>query len=693
MTSSPATPTAFLLQRLPGIALLVVLTLLAIWRVSVGTRLDSFTLDEAWHIAAGVAYQRGGDMHLNPEHPPLVKRWVGAWMPADVRLGEEPVLTEKEQERQWVEQQIYLENDSARVQARARLAMFAFHGVLLLVLGLLLWRAAGLAWAAGTLAFVALEPTLGAHVPVVMTDGPLAFTLIPAAVAGALLCATWQWRWSLLLGLLTGLALTAKHSALAGLAGLGLLLLGAALWGLRRGGVREVLRRGLHLLVSGVLALTILWALYGFRYHADHDGSDPFNRSLEQKIEEVHSPLLKASLELADRSHLLPRAYLWGLADTVRTGVQGRAIMRHLIWGREYEGRTPWFTWPAIIAAKLPLALSALALLGLALVLRERQLPPSTRWMLAALTAISATHLAALMVSPAAWGGIRHATPLLLVIAICGGAAAALAWRRRSRVIAALAGILYVAALAMTITAPRLWEYANEMAGGSHEAWRYFKNEGIDLGQRFNEIRDFYRERIEPSGEPFYVDYWMAIPEQWEAAGVQRVRRVETLDDSNTEGHYAGWFMCANSARLPVPQQDWNPDEVFRDLTLVAELGEIGIWHGSQTDPKLRADAMTGRVRRYLYTEAGDDWAKVAQRLAEVVAVLPRDGFAWLELGNARLRLGDFDGAEQAWRDMLSQKGDQLDPALQQEIRGHIEALEKGGQPELVKPIRNPWLE
>src|SRR5690606_40418256 len=47
MTSSPATPTALLLQRLPGIALLVALTLLAIWRVSVGTRLDSFTLDRS----------------------------------------------------------------------------------------------------------------------------------------------------------------------------------------------------------------------------------------------------------------------------------------------------------------------------------------------------------------------------------------------------------------------------------------------------------------------------------------------------------------------------------------------------------------------------------------------------------------------------------------------------------------------
>ena len=51
----------------------------------------------------------------------------------------------------------------------------------------------------------------------------------------------------------------------------------------------------------------------------------------------------------------------------MRTGVEGRGIAAHLVWGKVHEGRTPWFTWPAILAAKIPLALSALALLGLLL--------------------------------------------------------------------------------------------------------------------------------------------------------------------------------------------------------------------------------------------------------------------------------------------------------------------------------------
>ena len=45
--------------------LLVLLALLAVGRSALGTRLDSFTVDEPWHIVAGTAYVRGGDPVLD----------------------------------------------------------------------------------------------------------------------------------------------------------------------------------------------------------------------------------------------------------------------------------------------------------------------------------------------------------------------------------------------------------------------------------------------------------------------------------------------------------------------------------------------------------------------------------------------------------------------------------------------------
>ncbi len=679
------------LHRWLSLLLLALLALLAVGRSALGTRLDSFTVDEPWHVVAGTAYVRGGERHLNPEHPPLVKLWVGAWMPRSFKLGKEPALREKEQERQWVEDTMFFGNDPIKAQQRARTAMWALDGGLLLVLGLLLWRAAGIAWAVGTLAFLALEPTIGAHLPVVMTDGPLALTLAPSLVAAGILAAQWRWRWALAFGITTGLAFATKHSALAGVAGIGAVLVVAVMLGIRHGGVREMLRRASQLVLAGAIAVLLLWASYGFRFHADAAGGDAFNRPIAEKIADVSKPALREALSFADRHQLLPRAYLWGLADTLRTGVDGRNIALHLIWGKLYEGRNPWFTWPSIVAAKLPLALSALALLGLVLLWRA-PLPASARWMLAMLAAAGALHLAALMASPAPWGGIRHATPLLVAAAILGGGAVSEAWRRRSKTLLAVVASLFVVAFAMTIREPRLWEYHNELAGGSTNGWRYFKNEGLDLGQRFHEIRAFHDREIVPSGLPMYSDYWM-METQVRAACLRYRRLVQSLDDDNVAGIYDGSFVYPMDALVPVPQFEWDPREVFKDMRLAARFGNVGIWRGRLVRPKARAGSMNGQVMDYIYKENGQDWALVAKRLEEVLSVSPAMIGAAAELGNAYLRLGDGANAIRAYRRPLEQTQMPVDAGLARKFREQIVRVEAAPDPKQVPLLRNPWME
>ena len=111
-------------------------------RSYVSTRWDGFTIDEAWHVTAGVSYARTLDYRLNPEHPPLVKLWVGAALGEGVfTLPPFHALTDKEGERAFINQAVYVANDSERVLARARLAMLAFHGLVLVALGALLRRA------------------------------------------------------------------------------------------------------------------------------------------------------------------------------------------------------------------------------------------------------------------------------------------------------------------------------------------------------------------------------------------------------------------------------------------------------------------------------------------------------------------------------------------------------------------------
>ena len=77
----------------------------AIVRSAIATRLDGFTIDEAYHIAAGVSYVRNADFRINPEHPPLVKLWVGSLISVTgFRLSSIRPFTDKEDERNFTEE-------------------------------------------------------------------------------------------------------------------------------------------------------------------------------------------------------------------------------------------------------------------------------------------------------------------------------------------------------------------------------------------------------------------------------------------------------------------------------------------------------------------------------------------------------------------------------------------------------------
>lgn len=673
-----------------GLALLVVLVAAAVLRSHVGTQHDGFTVDEPWHVVAGVSYLRTGDYRLNPEHPPLVKLAAGAAQAPGFVLPPFAPLVEKSQERDWVEDVMFLRNDAAAAQQRTRLSLWAFHGALLLALGLLLWRALGLAWAAGSLAFLAVEPSVAAHLPVAMTDLPLALTLAVAVAAAGLLLSTWQWRWVLAAGLALGLVLGSKHSGLAGVAGVGLVLGIGVLAGWRQGWAEGVRRLG-RVCAAGVLGLAVLWAMYGFRFHAGPDGSDGFNRAMADKVADLNIPHWRLAIGLADEARLLPRAYLWGLADTVRAGVEGRGQSSHLVWGVSHKGRPPWFTWPSIVASKLPLALAAMALLGL-LALRWTKIPASGRWLLAAAAGAGVVHLGALMSGQGTYGGIRHALPLVVLLALPAGALLALAWQRGGNALRVVAAAPLAVALAMTAAEPRLWEYHNELAGGTAEAYRQFGNEGLDLGQRWPEVKAYHDAVIAPEGATLYSDYWF-MEEQAIAARTNYRRKVDSIDDANIDGVYEGYFLYNMHMTLPWPEWGWDPAVGLKGLEQVQRLGYVAIYKGRRQDPQGRAADVYQKVVEHLYKQGGGRDEVVAARLQEVMAQLPWHLGAAIELGNARLRLGDAAGARAAYGLTLAQQAMPVEPLVKAQLEAQIARLAEGVAADDVPPLRNPWME
>src|SRR5947209_201601 len=155
------------------------------FRSSWATRLDGFSIDEPWHITAGVAYVRTGEYYLNPEHPPLVKLVAGLAASRNVfRFIEPGPLNDKNAERRFVEETMYEKNDADVIQSRVRPAMFLFNGLLLLAFALTAYRVFGATVALGGLLFVLIDPTVAAHWPVVMTDLPVALL----SIISVLLC-------------------------------------------------------------------------------------------------------------------------------------------------------------------------------------------------------------------------------------------------------------------------------------------------------------------------------------------------------------------------------------------------------------------------------------------------------------------------------------------------------------------------
>ena len=115
----------------------IVLIAAAIIRSSITTSLDSFTFDEAYHVGAGAAYVQTGDFRLNPEQPPLTKLWTGAYVTLlGYHISPFRQFADKSDERDFVEQDAYVNNDPFVLQARARTAMFALNALLMLCFAL-----------------------------------------------------------------------------------------------------------------------------------------------------------------------------------------------------------------------------------------------------------------------------------------------------------------------------------------------------------------------------------------------------------------------------------------------------------------------------------------------------------------------------------------------------------------------------
>jgi tetratricopeptide (TPR) repeat protein len=669
-------------SNLLTLAILVCLILCGILRSAVATRLDSFDLDEAYHITAGVTYARLGDYRLNPEHPPLIKLWVGKFLtPGVFKTPTLRPMSEKWDERHFTEDVVFKENNPDVVQSRARVAMFLLNGLLLLGFSLAVWRAFGRTIgplvAIESLAFLIIDPTVAAHLPVVLTD-------LPVALLGctAVLLAWTAFRFGrtldvLLSGLVLGLTVGAKHTGL--IVVVAVAILGAAM--LIRKGARA--RRAGQLFAVLLLAWICLWGLYRFRFNESPAGIDQFNRPLATKIDDLHRPLLRRTVRLMVHTHFMPRSYLWGLADILHVGVEGR-ITPVFFLGRSYPQRAPFYFFPTVLLVKLPLGLIALSLAGFFLLLMNRSWAGGEA--LAVVLLFGGLLLFMLIRGTSSYAGIRHGLIVIPSLAVAAGAALAIAWEKESRALFAGITIATIAAMVSAIPVMRPWEYYNELVGGKDNAWRHLVDESTDSGQRAKEIAAYYHQYLKPKGEIPYVEYLESYAEDnWRGLpSMQAEWRAHP--ETDTSDVVSGTVMIAVTALVPNPYYDYSP---LRGATPIARYGNLLIFHGTFKLPDPRAYRLADRALDAEYAEK-PNLELAATTLTRSLEANPKIYFRWIELGNILVQLGKREEAVRAYRNAkdCTPVGDEMVNLLAAQIeRVSREDLK------LVPALRNPILE
>jgi hypothetical protein len=106
-----------------------------------------------------------GDFRLNPEQPPLTKLWTGAYATLHgYTISPYRHFADKSDERDFVEEDAYVNNDPFALQSRARTSMFGLNALLIFCFALAARKVFGDMVAIAVTLFLAIDPTVaGTH--------------------------------------------------------------------------------------------------------------------------------------------------------------------------------------------------------------------------------------------------------------------------------------------------------------------------------------------------------------------------------------------------------------------------------------------------------------------------------------------------------------------------------------------------
>lgn len=645
-------------QTFVSVFVVILLGLFTLQLISVA-RLSSANWDEAHHLYDGYLILTQRDYRANAEVPPLVKMLAATPLLALHPTLPAPTGTPQTENAFLAGRAFVVNNGVDHVLFPARMACM----LLSLLMAFLVYTAGRHLF--GTLAgvcaliLIVFDPTLLAHGTLVSTDVGSACFLLATIYAFYRYASAPSLRLLLLTGLLAGCALAAKFT---GILVVPILVLITLVEGVRERRAATTIRLLGAALAALACAWLVLWTFYGFRF-APAAGGLQLSPAPAAYFASMPHPADGVKLAWIARYHLLPQAYLWGLANT-----------KHIEWeytsyffGRVYR-HGPWQYFPAAFLIKSTLPLLLLLLLTPVLWLRAgRSHGRKLVFLLVPLavdfTIVTTSHFDI---------GVRHLMPVYPFLYILAGAVCAVLLRRGPGWAALAVGLLLWQGITSIRVAPDYMAYGNEAWGGPLQVRRYLSDANVDWGQQLKTVQQYLAQHHNPECWFAYFPDGAVQPQDY---GIH-CHRLPTPSGlwwfnlpMQVPPHISGTVLISESDLDGVESGDGalNPYEEFRKLKPVAILQDgVYVYQGDFAVPLASAWV---DIRRSAESAATGSLEQAMTFARQAASLAPASARAQLQLADVLARQKQWSLAEQHYQ--LAQKNlMQNRPDLEQEELG-----------------------
>jgi hypothetical protein len=629
------------------------------------------TYDEVAHIAAAHDYMTRGEYVLNTEHPPLTKQLAGLAL-RPLRLQGRvpdvpPVGTADVGSHYWGQQWLCGRALLVDLNGDRRQTILTVARLPLLCLGIPLL--VGLPAAAVALMLATFSPNLLAHARLVHTDFALTVSVVLALASTWSLKRRCTWPRVVGLGVICGLALCSKYSAL---------LLGPMLGAV---GLAELVRHRSD-------------APQAPRF-LSRRGPAPGRSGAALEWLSVGVVVGNVALALVLLCTWSPDVTWWlrGYSSLFKGRTEG-------YWNfcaGNFSQSPLWYFYPLTLAVKIPVGawgLIAAGLVGLTRLERARRGDVLIHVLLPA-----GIFVGIAMAVPVQYG-VRHVLPVLPLLFVLGGIGGQWLWSW-GKVGRGVLSLLLVSHLGASVwVAPDYISFFNAAAGGPRRGFHWLDDSNVDWGQDVPALSAWHRElkEREPDAEVVIIHFGSLAPGVWDPS--------LPISPVNSHPYETAFPRCdylvMSQHRIPrmklnvgelwgMPYR-WDRDELIhewiRNSFAVFRLREAGDGSG---DVVIEGEESLRIPRDQWLGEAQTHIARLARAMTQGGAASRLD-LLFLRRQGARFfdHWSEAEEAERQWEalDRLARAAaegggvdlDQALPGLREDLIGHWEEIGKPGR-------------